>query len=313
MDKIERVLAAIRGEPTDRIPASFWFHFPEAQRTGHAMAQAHLDYYRAADPDFLKVMNDNYYSPPDLSELARPEDWRALRPAPLSSPCFQDQLAGLREIVEAVGKETPIITTIFNPFENGDGMSGWKATEQLKAHPEAVSEALGTVAESLSEFARACIEAGADGIFFAAHGGGTSRFTADEFNQFIRPHDLAVLRAAEDAGARFNLLHICGEGLRLEAYADYPAHVVNWAPQLDNPSLAEGRRIFGRTILGGVDQRGPIVSGGRRAIEAEVRRALRTMGTKGFMIGAGCTVPSDVPLEHLRWARGAAAAGVGPP
>lgn len=30
MNKIERVRAALRGEPVDRIPASFWFHFPAA-------------------------------------------------------------------------------------------------------------------------------------------------------------------------------------------------------------------------------------------------------------------------------------------
>ena len=71
MNKIERVDAALRGETVDRVPLSFFYHFPEHQRAGHAMAQAHLDFYREADPDYLKVMNDNFYSPPKLSELDR--------------------------------------------------------------------------------------------------------------------------------------------------------------------------------------------------------------------------------------------------
>ena len=81
MNKIERVLAALRGESVDRVPASFWFHFPATQRAGHAMAQAHLDYYRAADPDFLKVMNDNGYALTGVEAIRTPGDWRKLRPA----------------------------------------------------------------------------------------------------------------------------------------------------------------------------------------------------------------------------------------
>ncbi len=44
MNKIERVQAALNGEPVDRVPASFWFHFGPDRVEGHAMAQAHLDY-----------------------------------------------------------------------------------------------------------------------------------------------------------------------------------------------------------------------------------------------------------------------------
>ncbi len=303
MNKIERVQAALRGEPVDRVPASFWFHFPEDQRAGHAMAVAHLNYYRAADPDFLKVMNDNGYELLGVDEIRAPADWRKVRPAPLSSRPFQDQLDGLREIVDAIGDEVLLVTTIFNPYATGNSVSGRKVTEHLKADPEAVGAGLAAIAESLAEFARACIEAGAAGIYFSAQGGEQDRFTSEEFERYIKPHDLTVLRAAEEAGATFNLLHICGERLRLDAYADYPAHAVNWAPQLGNLSLSEGRKLFGRTIVGGVDQRGPIVNGTREEIVAEVRAAIAEMGRTGFMIGAGCTVPSDIPIERLVWAR----------
>jgi uroporphyrinogen decarboxylase len=303
VNKFERVRAALRGERVDRIPFSFYFHFPESQRAGKAMAEAHLEHYRATDPDFLKVMNDNYYSPPDFKGLTTPSDWRGLKPAPLSAQCFQDQLSGLRRIVSVVGKEVPIITTVFNPFENGDGMSDWKATEQLKEYPEAVSEGLATVAASLEEFVRACVEAGADGIYFAAHGGGRSRHTAAEFDKFIRPHDLTVLRAARNAGAGFNLLHICGKDLRLEAYEDYPAEAVNWAPQSGNLSLTEGRRLFKRTVVGGVDQAGPMVTGTREQVVAEIRKAVDEIGGKGFMLGAGCALAKSVRAERVGWAR----------
>ncbi|NOZ26955.1 MAG: hypothetical protein GXP39_02745 [Chloroflexi bacterium] len=308
MNKIERVQAALRGEPVDRVPASFWFHFPCDRRAGHALARAHLEYYRAADPDFLKVMNDNGYERIGVDGIQTPEDWRKLKPAPLSSKPFQNQLDGLKELADAVGDEVLLVTTVFNPYATGNDISRRKVTEHLKADPESVSAGLAAIAESLAEFARACIEAGAAGIYFSAQGGEVDRFTEEEFERYIKPHDLAVLRAAEEAGATFNLLHICGERLRLDAYADYPAHAVNWAPQLGNLGLREGRELFRRTIVGGVDQRGPIVTGPREAIVAEVRAAIAEMGETGFMIGAGCTVPSDISITHLVWAREAVVA-----
>jgi len=303
MNRIERVQAALRGEPVDRVPASFWFHFPSDQVAGHAMAAAHLNYYRAADPDFLKVMNDNGYALTDVDEIQTPADWRKLKPAPLASRPYQDQLDGLRRIVDALGDEVLIVTTVFNPYATGNDISGRKVTEHLKADPESVAAGLAVIAESLAEFSQACVEAGAAGIYFSAQGGETDRFTQQGFEKYIKSHDVAVLHAAEKAGATFNVLHICGHRLRLAAYADYPAHAVNWAPQHGNLSLSEGRRLFNRAIIGGVDERGPIVDGNREEIAAEVQAAIAEMGRTGFMVGAGCTVPSDIRIEHLAWAR----------
>jgi uroporphyrinogen decarboxylase len=302
MNKIERVRAALRGEAPDVTPASFWFHFPAEQRAGKAMAEAHLAYYRAARPDFLKVMNDNGYALDGVDAIRTPADWRKIRPAPPDSQPYRDQLDGLRRIVDALGGECLIITTIFNPYATGNDISGNSVTEHLRADPEAVSAGLATIAESLAAFAGACIAAGAAGIYFSAQGGERDRFTDAQWQEYVSPHDVTVLRAASAAGASFDLLHICGANLRLDGYAHYPAHAANWATQLGNPSLSAGRGVFGRPIVGGVDQRGPIVGGSRQAIAAEVQAAIAEAGRSGFIVGAGCTVPNEISVEHLAWA-----------
>ncbi|MBC7316333.1 MAG: hypothetical protein H5T70_07930 [Chloroflexi bacterium] len=104
--------------------------------------------------------------------------------------------------------------------------------------------------------------------------------------------------------AEFVVGHFCGRGLALERFVDYPVSLVNWAYQADNPSLREGRALFGgKPILGGMDERGPIVTGPREAIRREIQAALEALGTRGFMLGAGCTVPSDIPWANLIAAR----------
>ncbi len=302
MNKIERVRNALHQQPVDVIPASFWFHFPAEQRAGQAMAEAHLAYYNAAQPDFLKVMNDNGYALTGIDKIDHPTDWRRLRPAPQNSAPYRDQLDGLKRIVDDIGDEALVITTIFNPYATGNDISGGQVTAHLHADPAAVSAGLATIAESLGKFAAACIAAGAAGIYFSAQGGERERFETETWESYVKSHDVTVLQQAEKAGATFDLLHICSGNIRLDGYADYPAHAVNWATQLDNLSLTEGRKLFGQTLVGGVDQRGPIVDSSHAEITREVRAAVSEAGRVGFIVGAGCTVPNDIAVENLAWA-----------
>ncbi len=115
MNKIERVRAVLRGAEVDRVPAGFWFHFAPEFRGGEAMARRHIAYYRQADPDILKVMNDTGYAPLDGFHVAEPSDWARLRPTPLSDAHFQSHLEGLKSIVQELGHEVLIMTTAFNP------------------------------------------------------------------------------------------------------------------------------------------------------------------------------------------------------
>lgn len=317
MNKIERLRAAVLGARVDRVPVGLWVHFPPGFRNGHAMAQAHLDFYRSTDLDFIKVMNDNPHELVGVDRIETPADWRRVRPAPRTSPAYRKYLDGLKEILDAVGHETLVIVTVFNPFatasDNREGHLDYSdasfsvLTEHLRRDPHSTLPGLAAIGESLAQFSRDCIEAGAAGIFFSANGGEHDRFSDDEFRRCIRPSDLVVLQAACDAGAEFNLLHICGARQRLQSYADYPAHAVNWAPQLSNPGLKEGRRIFDRTVLGGMDHAGALAAGSRMAIEAEVDTVLAEMGSERFILGAGCAVAGEAPVEHFLWAREAAA------
>ncbi len=299
MNKIERVQAALRGEKVDRIPASFWFHFPPDQVAGKAMAEAHLAYYRYVDLDFLKVMSDNGYPPTEGVTLSGPADWRQLRLPPLGAPHFQAQLDGLKRIADAIGQEALIITTIFNPFATGNRLCDRHVTEHMAQDAQAVSAGLGVIAEALAGFALACLEAGANGIFFSAQGGETDRFAREVFERYLKPHDLTILKAVAGR-AEFNLLHICGYNLRLDAYRDYPAHAVNWSPQWNNLSLSEGWKLFDMALVGGLDQRGPMVAGTPEGIAAEVQAAVAEVSTRRFMLGAGCTLPEDISWDSIR-------------
>ena len=297
MNKIERVRSALAGVEVDRVPASFWYHFTRDKATGQASVNAHLDYYRASGIDFLKVMNEHPYQA-DIS-IKPPSDWRHVRPAPLSSPFYQDQLTEIKQIVDAVGGECLVISTIFGPFSSGNHASENAVTAHAKVDAAAVAQGLAAIGESLAAFGGACIEAGASGIYYSAQGGEEERFTEDEFLRCIKPADLIVLRAIRDKG-EFNLLHICKDNIRLPLYADYPSHAVNWAATKHNLNLEQGRELFRRTIVGSLGDRGVMVDGTEKEIAAAVRSVIAGFGKRGLMIGADCTLPTDIDISHIR-------------
>jgi uroporphyrinogen decarboxylase len=299
VNKIERVRAALAGEQVDRVPASFWFHFPPAQARGETSVKAHLKYYRESGIDFLKVMNEHPYQ--GNVSVKTPADWKQLRPAPVSSPFYQEQLDEVKRIVDELGDECLIITTIFGPFSSGNHASEHMVTEHLKADLDSVHQGLATIADSLAEFALACVDAGASGIYYSAQGGEQDRFTEEQFLRYIKPHDLTILDAIRDHG-EFHLLHICKDRVRLPLYADYPSHAVNWAATKNNLNLQEGRELFNRSIVGGLDDRGVVVDGSPEAIKATVRQVITGFGTEGLIVGADCTFPTDIDVSNIRLA-----------
>ena len=300
MNKIERMNAVLAGGIPDRVPASFWFHFPREKAVGKKSVQAHLDYYRRADLDFLKIMNEHHYRVE--AEIKNPADWRKIKPAPLSSDFYQAQLDEIKMITDALGGECLTTTTIFNAFSSGNHAADKLVTEHLKADPESVRIGLKTIAESLAEFSAACIDAGADGIYFSAQGGEADRFDEQIFLEIIKPHDLIVLNAVKDK-ARFNVLHICKDNIRLHHYSNYPGDVVNWAATASNNiPLSDGKKLFKRPILGGMDNRGVIVDGTPEEIEQRVHSIIDEFGMQNLIIGADCTLPTDIPIENIRTA-----------
>ncbi len=297
MNRVERVRAALRGDPVDRTPASFWLHFPKEVNQGKAAVQAHLQYMTDTGVDFLKIFNEHPYQ--TNVTVKEPRDWRDVRPAPLSAPFFQGMLDEVKAIVDEVGGDCLTVATVFGPFGEGNHATGGLVTDHMQADPESVSQGLAAISDSLAELCLALLEAGTAGIYYSAQGGERTRFTEERFLEHIKPHDLKVLQAIEGQ-AEFNLLHICKDDIRLEHYLDYPATAVNWAAAKRNWSMAEGAVRFDRPVVGGLHDRGVIVDGSPAEIEAAVHACLAKVNSSRFMVGADCTLPTENDRSKIR-------------
>lgn len=310
MNKRERVLKVVSGAETDYVPTGFWLHFSDEKHHGRESVQAHLDFFKETGTDILKIMNENLV-PWDV-KISTADDWRKVRPISLKDPYVQDQLDIIKRISDKVGDEAVILTTIhgivasaFHTRGGGDNYDTLRTilTTHLREKPEVVSNALTILTEGLSEFTAACLDAGAQGIYYAALGGEKELFTDQEFEEFIKPNDLKILNAAEQASA-FNVLHICKDNINFDRYKDYNPSVVNWAIHDNDLSISQGRKLFpNSTILGGLDDRsGVLVDGNQEELERKVFSILEEAGTEKFILGADCTLPTEIDLSRIKTA-----------
>lgn len=313
MNKHERVKAALAGQPVDHVPAAFWFHFPPDQASGKAAVDAHLDFYRNTDVDILKVMNEHTYRS-DV-RVSSPADWAAWTPLSSRSPHFQKQVDLVKAVADELAGEVPIIATIHGTFislfhgskePQETIFSHNLATEHLRHSPDSVVPALSAVADSLIELSLACLDAGATGIYYGAQGGEEHRFSDEVFTNYVKTYDLKVLEELEKRTDHL-FVHICKDRIRLPLYADYPGAAFNWAVHDCHYSLNGGKDILGRTVLGGLDDRsGVMVTGTEPEISAAVTDIINDFGRESLIIGADCTLPTDIPLANIRAATQAA-------
>lgn len=316
-ERIEQVLAG--GHP-DRLPYAFWRHFYDQESSAQDLARAMVAWHREYDFDFLKVnpraqyhvepwgarfeySGDPHERPrPVAFPVRTPEDLAAIPPVPPDAGALGEQLEALRLIRRELGPDVPMVATIFNPLSIAADLVGADATlvRWLRESPAAVEAALETITRTFIPFARACLEAGADGIFFATTTLATrNTLTEEEYLRFGRPYDLRVLAAVSSAW--FNILHVCQENNMLYLLADYPVQAVNWAATSPtNPSPAAARaRLGDKVIIGGVSHRALTAPDPEPAL-AEARRAAEGTGGVRFILGPDCSIPTTTRPENLR-------------
>ncbi len=329
--KRELVLKAFRGEAVDRVPVGFWHHFTREEEWLKGFSNpeiieknlnGHKNFLHKVKPDFVKLMSDGYFSYPNpaiYKGLENISDLAGIEPLGADHPWITEQVELVKKIRAGFEEDIVAIYNIFAPVtyfkwlvgevSGGDDLIA-NFIDQDAATLKKVLDTIGQDIASLSK--RIIKEAGADGIYLSVQSIQDARVSQEVYKQVIAPSELHVLEAAKEAGG-VNILHICGyEGARndIHLFTDYPAPVINWAVGPEGISLAEGREIFGgRTVLGGFEngKTGLLYTGDKATIQAETKRIIAETGTTGLVIGADCTIPSDIDEERIEWVREAAA------
>lgn len=312
MTKRDRVLRAIRKEPVDFVPSCFSLHFPKEKNSGEAGVRAHLDFFRDTGADIAKIMNENLVPSPGKGS-SFPEAYADVRAFDRDTDFIVDQIDFTKRILDGLDDEYFTLGTLhgicasaLHPIERS-GIDYEKARVlQLLSLREAEGTTLSAfnrIADGLCSLVEGYKEAGIDAIYYAALGGEPRWFSDEEFDKWIKPFDLKIMKAIKEAGM-YCFLHICKDGLNMQRYRDYASlsDVVNWGVYEVPFSLEEGRKLFpGCTIMGGLRNRsGVLVDGSAEEIREEVRSVINGFGRTGFILGADCTLATEQDMGRLR-------------
>jgi len=318
----ERVEAALAMGVADRPPIGAWGHAYREEWSPDALAAITVERARRFGWDFVKFQPrascfaeafGSAYHPsghklrgPILIRPAAPdlESWSKV--GLVNRQALDDQVESIGIVSRALGADVPVIQTVFSPITVGGylvGKSQSRVVRELRQHPEVVGPALERIADALVDFSRRSIEAGASGIFYAISGyAGRGVMSEDRYRDLVLPYDQAVLNAMPEA-AWFNVLHLCGSNLNFTLARDLPTHAVSWSVHNQgNPSLAQGRDMAARAVMGGLSQRATLVYGPPSKVRAEAERAVEETGGRGLLLAPGCSVPPrvrDVNLEAI--------------
>lgn len=311
MNKMERFMAAIRGEDVDHLPVSVWLHFASEHLSSEETARAHLRYFATYNWDYLKSMNDYRYPLPKGDSITRAEELQAFKPLAMTVPAFAKQLACLSVLRQELGPNTPIVETLFNPLQTLIRAAGASAAQVVFANTQAGHAALEAITQTLIDYVNTCREIGITGLFYSINGAGspeTGGLSAGQFDEFVKPYDLRILQAA---AGMVRIAHVHGYHLEFGRTLDYPVEAFSWSHRHTAPSLAEARKLTSTALIGGIDEVA-ISKQSVADISADIAAAAREAGPRKLLIGPGCTVPPDTPYR-LQIAAGRAARQISVP
>ncbi len=308
MDKKERVIAAIHKAEVDHVPCGFSLHFPKGENT----AETHIKFFRETKTDIGKIMNENLVFSEE--KIVTAEGFSKIPSITRSTPFLENQIQITRKIVQESDKDLFLLGTLHgicassvHPLEQRgmDYMEARKFVIQcLRENPAPVLAAFERITEGMCELAKAYIEEGVDGIYYAALGGERDLLTDEEFAKWFKPYDMRIMECIKESGG-YCFLHICKDGLNMNRYRGYDklADVVNWGIYEVPFSLKEGRTLFPDcAVMGGLPNRsGVMTEGTKEELEQEVKRLVQEFGRRGFILGADCTLPTEIPYERIRW------------
>jgi uroporphyrinogen decarboxylase len=294
------------------------------------LAELTLAFHRQFDTDLVKLTPSGIYPLQDWGPTIRfgrddhtgPEyveaavlsarEWAELPRLDITKGSWGRELETIHHLAKGLDDTAPLLMTVYSPltiasFLCWDRNGRDRVIQDLRDAPRQLHAGLVTIRDAVMDYAAACLDAGATGIFFATNMSSYDALTKTEYQEFGVPYDLPILESIADK-SRLTMLHICRQNIMFDLLADYPLDAVHWADRAGPPTLEEARSLTSKAVSGGLAVQ-TLLSGTEEQIVDEARDAIAQTDGRGFVLGAGCVINTRTPSENLRAARRATQLG----
>ena len=252
---------------------SLWRHFYDRERTADELTSSMIEWQRRWNWDLLKVnpaacyhvldwgaeykFFDDGITEPQLVQplVSTAQDVERVGDLDVWSGVLGEQLQVLRNLRSEFGSQLAIVETVFSPIEIAHRlMEGREQLQRLrKDFPESVHSLLQRIGSVFRKFCLACLDAGADGIFFATKWATSDSLTWQEYEDFGKRYEMPILEAMQERDVLV-ILHVCGPRTYLEKMLDYPVDIFSYDFYAEGALRPEEvMRKTGKFVLGGID------------------------------------------------------------
>jgi len=315
MNSKERCLAAIAGQPVDRVPVFPLLMFLSADRLGIsyrryatdglAMAESQVNIFRRFGVDAITACSDAYRVSADLGgRMAYPEDQpphllhplvtsaadvdHLRRPDPTRRGSrMSDRTQAVREMVKAVGMNAWCWMGGY-AFAEACAMCGVQEFMMLMMdEPEAAHRLLDFLADVVIDFCLVQLEAGSPMI--GAGDAAASLISSEHYREFALPYEQRICQAVHDAGGLVKL-HICGNtNALLDDMPQSGADLFNVDHMVDLARAVEVYGGAGKCIKGNLN---PVTDMFQATPEQCHQQASQCIATAGASLHAECRLRS---------------------
>ena len=336
MNSLERVRRAAKGDFGDRVPvgpylASWtakWTGIPLSDycTDGQAMARAQLLAWEKLGTDIIFPDSDNYYlaeafgcktiiNQNEIPTLVQPaiDQFEQVFDLEVPDPYHDGRMPVILEAIERihsrVGDEVCIRVPGTGPFsvasslvgvERFLGEMGLVHNGKGETKRETVMRMLDLTTSALIRFGLAELKAGAHLLQCGDSLASTNVISPEMYRTWVLPKHQQIFKAWKEAGA-LTVLHICGNTTRILDYlAQTGADIIAIDHAVDL-RLAKQRIGDQVCLIGNIDPVSTMLFGSVTDVEQAARTCLEASALGGgYILGTGCEVPRDAPLENLQ-------------
>ncbi len=330
MNGRERILAALRGEPTDKVPVMLHNFMMAAAENGVSMGTFRKS-ARAIAESFIRAVEtygyDGVLVDVDTAMLAGavgvPVDLPDDKPARCRAPLLRS-LDGVRDLrpadvsgyfsVAAAVESVAVMKDYFRdeiavrgncdqcPFSLAGLIRSPEAwlIDLIEGRAEDVTALLEYASNATRQFLGLMAAAGADVLSNGDSPAGPDLISPRMYRDFARPFEKRIADEARRLGRPY-ILHICGRtDLILTDMAATGADGLELDQKTDM-RLAHDVLSGSTTFVGNIDPSGVLALGTPELVEAKTLELCEVFAdTPRFILNAGCAIPAETPAANLR-------------
>ena len=324
MNSKERCLAAIKGQPVDRVPAFPLLMFFAQDRLGVTYRQFATDGRVTADAqlkarqtfgfDAITACTDAFRLTADLgAEMVYPEDGPPYSAGPLvrteqdlrdlrrpdpAAGRMADRSLAVSQMASAVGDDCLVLGWIDMPFAEACNICHLSDFMMMMYDaPTLAHQVLEFLTDIVIDFALAQLAGGAH--MLGAGDAAASLISAEFYREFALPYEQRLCAAIRDAGG-MTKLHICGNTTNLLGeMARSGAELYNLDHMVDFTLARDVYDAAGVCFKGNIDPVADMLQATPEQCQARSLHCLDLARESRYMLSPGCEVPAATGDEVL--------------